>query len=58
MITPILAEIAIEYLVISPTSSAIERAFSAAGNIITSKRPSLKPSTAKALLTLKLNGKS
>lgn len=49
---PILSNLASQYLPIPATQASSERLFSAAGNIITSRRESLTPEHAEQLLFL------
>ena len=52
---PLLADLAREWLCIPMSSSSSERLFSASGNIISNKRTSLDPATAKKLTLVKVN---
>jgi len=55
---PLLAKIARKYMAICATSTASERVFSAAGNIVTPLRASLKPDRVNMLVFLARNSKS
>ena len=52
---PLLAELAREWLCVPAASSSSERLFSQSGNIISSKRQNLDPSTSKKLTLIKVN---
>lgn len=52
---PVLSKIAIRYLCIPATSTASERVFSAAGNIVSAKRSCLKPENVNKLVFLTQN---
>ena len=52
---PILSNLAQKYLAVSATSTASERLFSDAGNLITNKRTRIKPKLFKKIIFLKRN---
>ncbi len=52
---PVLARLARKYLAVSATSTASERLFSDAGNILTNKRTRMKPKLFKKIMFLKRN---
>src|SRR5438270_10974771 len=52
---PILSHLAQKYLAVSATSTASERLFSDAGNLLTNKRTRMKPKLFKKIMFLKRN---
>jgi hypothetical protein len=52
---PILSDLARKYLAVSATSTASERLFSDAGNLLTNKRTKMKPKLFKKIIFLKRN---
>jgi len=52
---PILSHLAQKYLAVSATSTASERLFSDAGNLLTNKRTRMKPTLFKKIMFLKRN---
>lgn len=52
---PILSNLAQKYLAVSATSTASERLFSDAGNLLTNKRTRMKPKLFKKIMFLKRN---
>jgi hypothetical protein len=52
---PILSDLARKYLAVSATSTASERLFSDAGNLLTNKRIRIKPKLFKKIMFLKRN---
>ena len=52
---PVLARLARRYLAIPATNAAVERLFSAAGNVYSEKRKALDPDTAAAVIFLYSN---
>src|SRR5436189_271238 len=52
---PILSNLARKYLAVSATSTASERLFSDAGNLLTNKRTRMKPTLFKKIMFLKRN---
>ena len=52
---PILSNLAQKYLAVSATSTASERLFSDAGNLLTNKRTCMKPKLFKKIMFLKRN---
>jgi hypothetical protein len=55
---PILSRLARKYLAVSATSTASERLFSDAGNLLTNKRTRMKPQLFKRIMFLKRNAGS